>query len=306
MRFVTLSLSLLWCGVVGCASTRAAAVRTEVLQSSLHAMAYQLPPDKVMSVVRLVLVEQGLPPRDVGVNVVETEVSTQSSSGRTHAVSETTRFIASALELDGKTQLSIVEVTGRSVSDATGGSTRNESRRAFALELEVLRKLDPTRAAAIEAEVQARVDAEAQAVERAGEAWPERRRGFGLGVSAGAGLTAMVGVPFTWGLGRISLLAVPQLQYRIIYFYIQEAFYPTLELGAQLHLARRFSVALSALIGVLPFDSTPGLFGLQVTPALISLGDREEHQLFLSVPLTFSYRLSAFPLPLIGYTYRFF
>jgi hypothetical protein len=97
-------------------------------------MAYQLPPDKVMSVVRLVLVEQGLPPRDVGVNVVETEVSTQSSSGRTHAVSETTRFIASALELDGKTQLSIVEVTGRSVSDATGGSTRNESRRAFALE----------------------------------------------------------------------------------------------------------------------------------------------------------------------------
>lgn len=293
--------------LTGCASTRAAEVREAALQASLKDQSYELPPEKLMAVVRLVLIEQGLTPRDVGVNVVETEASSDSSYGRLHSITDTTRFVASALELNGKTQLSIVEQADRSVSSRAGDSTTRSSKRAHALELEVLRKLDPAKAAAIDAEAERRVEVETKEVEEAPGAWLERRKGFGLGVSVGAGATAMVGAPLTWGFGRVSLLAVPQLQYRLIYMAdIAGAFYPTLELGAQVHVTRRYSFAVSALAGVLPFDAEPGLFGFQVTPVIIGLGDREQHQLFLSVPMTFLPRLTPFPLPLVGYTFRFF
>lgn len=292
--------------LAGCASTREAEVRASALQASMTEQSYDLPPDKMMAVVRVVMIEQGLPPRDVAENVVETEATASSSYGRQHAIRDSTRFIASALELNGKTRLTIVELTDRSVSSSTGANTTRASKRAAALELEVLRKLDPAKAEAIDAEVQGRVEAETKVVEEAPTTWLERRRDIGVGVSAGAGLTAMVGVPLTWGFGRVSLLAVPQLQYRLVYASdLATAFFPALELGAQVHLARRFSFAVSALGGLLPWDETPGVLGFQVTPIIFALGDREEHQLFLSVPMTFSSRLSPYPLPLVGYTYRF-
>jgi hypothetical protein len=148
----------------GCASSRAAAARYAFLKQEMDGYAFQVPVEDVLAMTRMVLIEKGLSPRDVGANVLETDFAYSEMSGRAGSSSTATRYIATALAVGNGSRLSIVMTSQSSMRGSAGSSTHNTTQRAYELEADVLRRLDPADGNRIlaEAEVQAKAAAEAK------------------------------------------------------------------------------------------------------------------------------------------------
>ncbi len=144
-----------------CAAARAAAARNAWFTEAMTDYAFAAPLDDVLSMTRMVLVEKGLAPHDVGHNSIETDWSYASTSGAGGSSSSATRYLATAMRLGDATRLTIMLKRERSLSGSGGSSSSSSAERAFDLEVEVLRRLDPANGTRIKNEGEARAEAAA-------------------------------------------------------------------------------------------------------------------------------------------------
>ncbi len=145
--------------VSGCAAMRAARARQDSLRASMSNLSLAAPPDQVLNAVRVVLVERGFAPKDVGLGVVETDWKYSSSSNNTGSSSESWKYVVTAIQLGEGTKLTVMKNSQASQASTTGYASSPTSARDYELELEVLRKVDPATADKIESDAAANAEA---------------------------------------------------------------------------------------------------------------------------------------------------
>lgn len=138
--------------VSGCAAMRAAASRRASIARSLTNLSLLASPEEVLGVARLVLVEKGFAPRDVGAGVIETDWKHSSRSDKDSSTSATWRYVVTAMSMGEGTKLTAVMNTTKTRSGSSGYSSTPENQRDFDLELEIVRRIDPGAAARIDVE----------------------------------------------------------------------------------------------------------------------------------------------------------
>lgn len=142
-----------------CAGMRAYQARQSSLQASLNNHTLASSSDDVLNSARLVLVEQGFTPKDVGPGVIETDYKSSSRYGSSSSSSQTWKYTVTVMTVAGNTKLVAMRNGQASSSGAAGYSSQSKSSRDYDLELDVLRRVEPTAAARFEQEADARAQA---------------------------------------------------------------------------------------------------------------------------------------------------
>lgn len=134
--------------------------------------------------------------------------------------------------------------------------------------------------------------------------------GHHVSAGLGGGLSVMVAVDYAYDWEWLGLYAMGQFQFLWAYiFAVRPPLLGGLELGARLHLGRRFSLGIGGFLDprIIP--------GFTATPFMVHLGDRGQHTIFghatfvaLVVGDTFGRPSAAtwLVLPVVGYRYTFF
>ncbi len=141
------------------------------------------------------------------------------------------------------------------------------------------------------------------ALEESDDAWLARASGFRFGFQLAAGLSTLVGFPVTFGFGKVSLYAIPQIQFQWPLLYTTAVLFAGIDVGLRVHLVRRFSFGAGAMFGFHLGDLRL-VGGFSLTPVMVHLGDREQHTLLITVPVLFNY-FNVAPLAMVGYEFRF-
>jgi hypothetical protein len=141
--------------VSGCAGMRAAQARQSSLQNAMNNNMMTAAPDQVLAMARLVLVERGFAPKDVGQGVLETDPKSSSSSSWSKGGSssyESWKYVVTAMVVGNGTKLVVMRNSQSSNSGMTSSSSNSKSVRDYEMELEILRRIDPASASRIESD----------------------------------------------------------------------------------------------------------------------------------------------------------
>ncbi len=160
------ALALMFLG--GCAAMRASQARQASLQNSMSNLTLSNSPDQVLKIARMVLVERGFAPKDIGEGIIETDW--KHASDRSYETgsssSQSWKYTVTAMSMgEGETASTrlVVMQNGQSQSSGTTSSTSKPSTmRDYQLELEILRRLDPSAATNIEVEAERAAQAAAE------------------------------------------------------------------------------------------------------------------------------------------------
>jgi len=137
--------------------------------------------------------------------------------------------------------------------------------------------------------------------------------GHHLSLGLAAGLSVMVALEYAYDWPWVGVYVMPQFQFQWPLLFARAPFLGAADLGFRVHLGRWFSLGIGALAGLQ--QSGPSL-GFSVTPAMLHLGERGQHTLWIYVPFnwqifgdSFGTRVGSFLLtvfPMLGYRYSFF
>lgn len=136
----------------GCAAMRAASARQASLQSSLDNLSMQSPPDQVLSAARMILVQRGFAPKDVGQGIIETDWKYASSNGAASSSAQSWKYVVTAVQMGEGTHLVVMKNMQQEQYNDSGSSSTPKSTRDLELELEIVRQLDPATAAKIQSD----------------------------------------------------------------------------------------------------------------------------------------------------------
>ena len=266
---------------------------------------------EVLAATRVELVARGFVPVQVAADTLATDTQRSTWSSRTGSQTSEVSYIAIAEVTGSGVALHVTRKHQRGSSSTVGASTTNEVEPALDVELAVLRRLDPEAARRVEAARDAAVAAEKADVDQAEanreRGWLDRRRGFSLG-APGRRRHDDDG-------GRSPELRLRSCERR--------AFTRRCGTGQFTHCLMRSrwaaSLACRCTCTVASRLASPAFWAatsfrarhwsvVRSRPAIVSLGDREQHRLSLVVPITVRVPdpLGVYPMPYLSYTYVFF
>ncbi len=149
--------------------------------------------------------------------------------------------------------------------------------------------------------------------------WLSERKGFHLGIGAGAfayptgGYPSVVGfmtalLPLNFGFGRVDLRVTPQLLG--LFSATGAGAFAGVDVQLRINFTRLYTLGVGSFQTLLfGYNSVFLLWGPTIAPVVLKLGERGQHELSLwltlPIPLNASYGYTFLPLATLGYTYMF-